>query len=197
MGKENKEKRAPPARVVPTETKPEEASNTKIGDTPTTKGLVDDTVIKAFTDFGIPEDLRMSNLKLFLGFVAVSLALLAQFWPHPRTPMPFPQAKPLYIFCTVIYFTISGVLTLLATFYEKETIMFTRSCPKVKTPLRVNTRLPRFSADFHVSVCRKDNDKELISKTFALTEYFEEDGKFHPDFLLEDMAVFLKSLKLD
>jgi hypothetical protein len=150
------------------------------GDTATTKGLLDDAVVQvgsahpspqagkipfaltngtarqisqAFEDQGFPEDHRLSNIKLLLGFVACVLALVAQFWPNPLKPMPFPESRPLLLVCCGTYFAISFGLQAITSFYEKDAILYTLE-PVQKSPwyaamqghkVKVSTTLPRFS----------------------------------------------------
>ena len=52
--------------------------NANPGDTATTKGILDDAVVQSFEDAGFAEDHRLSNLKLFLGALACTFALIAQ-----------------------------------------------------------------------------------------------------------------------
>lgn len=92
-------------------------------------------------------------MKLALGFIACVLALIAQFWPTPLKPMPFPESRPLLLVCCGTYFAISFGLQAITTMYEKDAILFTLE-PNSKSPwfatmgghrVKVSTTLPRFS----------------------------------------------------
>ena len=112
-----------------------------------------DSSVQAFEDQGFPEDHRLSNLKLALGFIACVLALVAQFWPNPFKPTPFPESRPLLLVCCVTYFAISFGLQAITSLYEKDAILFTLE-PSQTSPwwsamkdhrVKVSTTLPRFS----------------------------------------------------
>ena len=68
--------------------------NANPGDTATTKGILDDSVVQSFEDAGFAEDHRLSNLKLLLGALACAFALVAQFWYPLRLSVELPIARP-------------------------------------------------------------------------------------------------------
>ena len=72
LGEQKVEKAAP--EKIPDEMQ----KNANPGDTATTKGILDDAVVQSFEDAGFAEDHRLSNLKLFLGALACTFALIAQ-----------------------------------------------------------------------------------------------------------------------
>mmetsp|Transcript_47843 Transcript_47843/g.95763 ORF Transcript_47843/g.95763 Transcript_47843/m.95763 type:complete len:220 (-) Transcript_47843:77-736(-) len=170
------------------------------GDTASTKGLLDDGVVQAFEDAGFGEDHKMSNFKLVLGTIACILALVAQFWPHPLKPMPFPESRPLLLVCCVSYFFLSFALQLITTFYEKDTILYTMppastsACWAALKDRRVvvSTVLPRFSIDYTLSVALTDLtgkaiEGETYEQVMKLTDYFEENGTFHEEWFMDDV----------
>jgi signal peptidase complex subunit 2 len=114
--------------------------------------------MQAFEDQGFPEDHRLSNIKLALGTIACLLALVAQFYPNPFKPLPFPESRPLLLVCCVSYFAISFGLQAITSLFEKDAILFTLppmpSSPFYETMkghrVRVSTTLPRFSVRFLV-----------------------------------------------
>jgi hypothetical protein len=141
----------------------------------------------------------MSNVKLGLGTLACLLAFVAQFWPNPFKPMPFPESRGLLLICCVLYFAISFGLQLLATMYEKDSILYTYA-PTATSPcfspglkgkkLRVGSSLPRFSVDYTLSIEVLDSAGQQVEKTeriLKLTDYFEENGTFHEDWFMEDV----------
>jgi signal peptidase complex subunit 2 len=158
---------------------------------------------QAFEDAGFGEDHNLSNLKLALGTIACALALVAQFWPNPLKPMPFPDSRPLLLVCCVLYFLLSFILQLITTFYEKDTILYTVP-PGPESSfhqalqgkrIKVSTRLNRFSIDYTLKfevVDASGNTVVTDERVLKLTDYFEEKGAFHEDFFM----VLLPSPKL-
>jgi signal peptidase complex subunit 2 len=154
---------------------------------------------QSFDELGFPEDHFMSNVKLGLGTLACLLAFVAQFWPNPLKPMPFPESRGLLLVCCVLYFAISFGLQLLATMYEKDSILYTFA-PTATSPcyspgmkgkkLRVGSSLPRFSVDYTLSIEVLDGAGQQVDKAeriLKLTDYFEENGTFHEDWFMEDV----------
>jgi len=177
--------------------------NANPGDTATTKGILDDSVVQSFEDAGFAEDHRLSNLKLLLGALACAFALVAQFWPNPFAPLPFPESRPLLLVCCVLYFFLSFTLQLITSFYEQswdgqDTILYTLP-PCQQSPfwsslkdhrIKVSTKLPRFSIEYSLALHVHDAAGTLVDKTekvLLLTDYFEENGTFHEDFFMDDV----------
>lgn len=71
-------------------------------------------------DRGYLEDVFLSNVRIALGLAACSVALLAQFYP-----LKFPANVPLLVSCIVVYVLLNLALQYLATFKEKNHILFT------------------------------------------------------------------------
>ena len=72
-------------------------------------------------DQGYVEDVRLSNLKLGMGVVAVLLTILTQFWP-----VPFPESASFVKGCVLVYFVLQGVLQLVHLLVEKDCILLTK-----------------------------------------------------------------------
>jgi signal peptidase complex subunit 2 len=134
-----------------------------LGDMVKLKQVLDESVVMAMLHH-VPEDYAWDNVKLSLMFVACVCALIAQF-----APLPFPDCRPILGLCGALYFVLSGLLQGLATFIDKDTILW--SCPvvpnkentkentkSVKNPdlythgVRVRSSLPRFSEWFCVTL---------------------------------------------
>jgi signal peptidase complex subunit 2 len=142
-----------------------------LGDMVKLKQVLDESVVMAMLQH-VPEDYAWDNVKLSLMFVACVCALIAQF-----APLPFPDCRPILGLCGTLYFVLSGLLQGLATFIDKDTILW--SCPVVpnkenaskekdstnhqKQPVvnnpdlythgvRVRSSLPRFSEWFTVTL---------------------------------------------
>ena len=108
----------------------DKALRTNLGDTATIKRILDDAVIEIFLEedeLGYAEDTSMSNLKLIVGFTAVGASLLSHVYPAP-----FPRNWWCLLLCCTTYFVLSGVLQLLLSFVELETILLVRPNAKCK-----------------------------------------------------------------
>eukprot|EP00802_Teleaulax_amphioxeia_P020288 Tamp_20564.p1 GENE.Tamp_20564~~Tamp_20564.p1 ORF type:complete len:234 (+),score=63.39 Tamp_20564:43-702(+) len=199
------------AEKVAAEKIPDDAQkNANPGDTATTKGILDDAVVQSFEDAGFAEDHTLSNLKLFLGALACAFALIAQFYPSPLAPLPFPESRPLLLVCCVLYFFLSFTLQLITSFYEQswdgqDKILYTLPpCEQSPfwTPLKghcvqVSTKLARFSTDYSLILEVKNDKGQLIDtaqSVLKLTDYFEENGTFHEDFFMDDVEDLIGSL---
>jgi len=148
--KEKKEKKS--AAVEATE------KRTNLGDSATIKRLLDDAVVDVMLDdssFGYVEDTSMSNLKLVLGFSAVGASLLSHVYPAP-----FPRNWWCLLFCCAFYFIMSGVLQLLLTFVELESIILLKqdSRSAERTPARtvkglnISSAFPRFQEKYTLAI---------------------------------------------
>lgn len=106
------------------------------GDSVKVKQVLDDATIAAITDAGYEGNYSWDDKKLLLMFVACVFAMIAQFYP-----MPFPKSRPLLAVCCAMYFIISGVLQFIVTFIDKDTIMFTKAKPVMKSQVTANCYL--------------------------------------------------------
>ena len=163
------------------------------------------TFLQSFEDAGFGEDHFLSNVKLSMGALACIFALIAQFWPNPFKPMPFPESRPLLLVCTVLYALLSFALQMIMTFYEQDAILYTLPPnetspfwnPLQKKRVKVSTRLPRFSINYTVTLEVKDGSGQVVDTHKAvlkLTDYFEENGTFHEDFFMEDIEALISAL---
>lgn len=132
-----------------------------LGDMVKLKQVLDETVAAAVLEH-LPEDYAWDNCKLGIMFVACVFAMIAQF-----APLPFPQSRPVLGVCGSLYFALSGVLQLIATFVDRDTILWTqRVTDRNRKPsvaplknqdlerygVRVRSALPRFSEWFTVTL---------------------------------------------
>ena len=154
------------AQVAPSEkkTKKSEKANenytpkkTHLGDTATIKRLMDDAVVHVFLDkeegYAYSEDTSMSNLKLFVGFIGVGASLVSHVYPAP-----FPKNWWVLGLCCAFYFAMSGVLQLLLSFVELESLLVVRGKGKGggdggRVPgLNVSSHFPRFQEIYTVGI---------------------------------------------
>lgn len=84
------------------------------------KHALDDAVKNALfaTRPQLKEQFGLINTRLVLCTLAVAVAVLAHGWDYTH---PFPESKPILVFCVLSYFALMGILTLHTTFREKGT----------------------------------------------------------------------------
>jgi len=208
--KEKKEKKAALA-VELTEKK------TNLGDSANIKRLLDDAAIDVLLSddtFGYVEDTSMSNLKLVVGFSAVAASLLSQVYPAS-----FPRNWWVLFFCCAFYFIMSGVLQLLLTFVELESIMILKADPKAKVTrtvrgLNVSSNFPRFqetytlgitpipgsgrgvvalarSPPFRPDLPEGNDSPHCLQQSWSVENYFDEDGMFAEESFMEAVKEFM------
>ncbi|CAI0412247.1 unnamed protein product [Linum tenue] len=95
------------------------------------KHILDESVSEIVASRGYAEDVRMSNVRLFIGTVIIAVALVAQFYKKK-----FPENRDFLIGC--IYVVLNVVLQLIIFIKEKNAILFTYP-PKVNFVLPVIT----------------------------------------------------------
>jgi hypothetical protein len=120
---------------------------THLGDSGTIKRLMDDAAIFVLLDddegYKYVEDTSMYNLKLVVGFAGVGASLVSHVWPAT-----FPKNWWVLLLCCAFYFLMSGVLQLLLSFVELESIIVLRGKPRddgTRRPgINVSSFFPRF-----------------------------------------------------
>ena len=182
-----------------------------VGDVIKLKQVLDETVAASLLDPDGPalaEDQRSDNIKLFIMVLACSFAFVAQF-----APLPFPESRPVLGLCCTAYFILSGILQLVTTLYDRDSIMATKPVEKAKYPskngdvekygIRIRTQLPRFSEYYTVILefQRYDGGKgkgkgstgatavpgPYVSKTWSVGNFFDVDGFFAEDILMDEV----------
>ena len=159
-----------------------------LGDIIKIKQIMDETVAGTLLEH-LPEDYRWDNFKLFLMALACSFAMFAQF-----APLPFPDSRPILGICGTLYFVFSGILQLITTFIDQDSILWTLPVPIDSTPnkdmevygILVRTNLERFSEWYTVTIefhSKQGKDKGLKSSNFvqqrwSLAQFFDKDGYF-------------------
>ncbi|CAB4270897.1 unnamed protein product [Prunus armeniaca] len=93
------------------------------------KHILDESVTEIVTSRGYVEDVRMSNIRLFLGTIIIVIALFAQFYKKK-----FPENRDFLILCILQvclifdsgkYIVFNGLLQLIIYTKEKNAILFT------------------------------------------------------------------------
>jgi signal peptidase complex subunit 2 len=95
-----------------------------LGDMVKLKQILDESVASAILE-QMEEDYRLDNFKLAIMVSACIFAVVAQF-----APIPFPESRPLLGICCCIYFILSGILQLITTFIDKDSILLTKPLAK-------------------------------------------------------------------
>jgi signal peptidase complex subunit 2 len=175
-----------------------------LGDMVKLKQVLDESVAASLLDKFLEEDYRLDNIKLATMVAACLFAMVAQF-----IPVPFPDSRPILGVCCCCYFLLSGVLQLITTFIDKDSILLTKPLPAAKTSnndlqtygVRVRSQFPRFSEFYTVILEFQGMDNSpLVEQKWSVGQFFDKDGMFDEVGLqLEVEALFkrLESAKYD
>lgn len=162
-----------------------------LGDMVKIKQVMDETVASQLLEH-VPEDYRWDNFKLFIMSLACMFAMIAQF-----APIPFPDSRPILGICGSLYFVFSGILQLITTFIDQDSILWTSPVPKNTTSnkdmekygLVVRTCLERFSEWYTVTIEFHPNQKDSSDKSqgqppsfvhqrWSIGQFFDKEGYF-------------------
>jgi signal peptidase complex subunit 2 len=150
-----------------------------LGDMVKLKQILDEAVAASILE-KLEEDYRLDNCKLAIMIVACLFAVVAQF-----APLPFPESRPILGVCCCCYFILSGVLQLITTFIDKDSILLTkplRSCKNkdLQTQgVRVRSQFPRFSEFYSVILeYQGREDSPLVEQQWSVGQFFDKEGMF-------------------
>ncbi|XP_057832480.1 signal peptidase complex subunit 2 [Cryptomeria japonica] len=141
------------------------------------KHLLDETASEVVFSRGYAENVTLSNVKMVIGIIIISIALAAQFYPKK-----FPENRNFLIICIVLYVIFNGLLQFIVYTKEKNTILSTNPLPGsfTSTGLAISSKLPRCSDMY--TICISSSDPESISAnppvelTKSVTKWFTKDG---------------------
>ncbi|CAF2123459.1 probable signal peptidase complex subunit 2 [Brassica rapa] len=157
------------------------------------KHILDESVSDIVTSHGYKEDVRLSNLKLFLGAIIIVVALVAQFYNKK-----FPENRDFLIGCIALYVVLNGVLQLILYTKEKNAILFTYP-PQgsfTSTGLVVSSKLPRFSDEYTLTIDSADPKSISAGKsvqfTKSVTQWFTKDGVLVEGLFWKDVEALIK-----
>ncbi|KAH0889788.1 hypothetical protein HID58_052217 [Brassica napus] len=183
------------------------------------KHILDESVSDIVTSHGYKEDVRLSNLKLFLGAIIIVVALVAQFYNKK-----FPENRDFLIGCIALYpfllsvlawvkrtimcmfgffdygtyVVLNGVLQLILFTKEKNAILFTYP-PEgsfTSTGLVVSSKLPRFSDEYTLTIDSADPKSISAGKsvqfTKSVTQWFTKDGVLVEGLFWKDVEALIK-----
>jgi len=173
-----------------------------VADPVSVKHTLDEQIARFLTDeLGYEEDNSFSNMKLFLGSVAVLLAAAAQFYP-----IPFPECRTFLVYAVILYWIIHIVLQLVYLLADGDCIVLTQA-----PYLMVTTHMGRYDTRYDVTVGRRRKklggalgrmlpdwaaqlcsarmeSPPLASAQLRVTEYFDVTGRFLRDVFYERIS---------
>ncbi|KAB2047042.1 hypothetical protein ERO13_A13G016600v2 [Gossypium hirsutum] len=156
------------------------------------KHILDESVSEIVTSRGYAEDVRMSNVRLFIGTIIIVIALFAQFYKKK-----FPGNRDFLIGCIVLYIVFNVILQLISYTKEKNAIMFTYPPPGsvTSTGLVVSSKLPRFSDLYTLSIVSADPKSISAGKpvefTKNVTQWFTKDGVLVEGLFWKDVGALI------
>ncbi|KFK36888.1 hypothetical protein AALP_AA4G184800 [Arabis alpina] len=157
------------------------------------KHILDESVSDIVTSRGYKEDVRLSNLKLFLGTIIIVVALVAQFYNKK-----FPENRDFLIGCIALYVVLNAVLQLILYTKEKNAILFTYP-PEgsfTSTGLVVSSKLPRFSDQYTLTIDSADPKSISAGKsvhlTKSVTQWFTKEGVLVEGLFWKDVEALIK-----
>lgn len=190
------------------------AKKSQLGDTTTMKRLLDDAVISVLLEKNeghqYVEDTSMSNLKLVIGFAGVGSSAVSHAYPAT-----FPKNWWVLLACCAWYFAMSGILQLLLSFVELESILIVRGKARAdgtkQQNLNVSTYMPRYqemftlgitpvpggalslmsAPSFRPTVPGGNTAPGCLQREWSVAEYFDEDGDFDEEKFMEQVHDFI------
>ena len=187
---------------------------THLGDTATIKRLMDDAVVHILLDadegHGYTEDTSMSNLKLVVGFAGVAASALSHVYPAP-----FPKNWWVLLLCCAWYFGMSGILQLLLSFVELESIVVVRGKTKPdggrRAGINVSSHFPRFQEiytlgftpvpgsalalyagpSFRPDVPGGNTEAGCAQRSWSVEKFFDEEGLFAEESFMAAVKEFV------
>ena len=151
-----------------------------LGDMVKLKQILDEAVASRILE-KLEEDYRLDNFKLGIMISACIFAMVAQF-----APIPFPDSRPVLGLCCCVYFVLSGILQLITTFIDQDSILLTKPLGKndknpdmEKYGVRVRSQLPRFS-EWYTIILEFQNldDTPLVEQRWSVGQFFDKEGMF-------------------
>merc|ERR1711935_316094 len=193
----------------------EAPKKTNLGDSATIKRLMDDAVIQVVLDdshegLSYVEDSALSNLKLVVGFAGVGASLVSHVYPAP-----FPKNWLVLLLCCAWYFLMSGILQLILSFCELESILLVRGKTADTQGLNFSSHLPRFQEMYTLGITPLpkgslglasapkfrpmppstvvETSTDGSQKQWPVNHFFDEEGTFAEDAFINDVRAFVKA----
>ena len=168
-----------------------------LGDMVKLKQILDEAVAAVLLDKFLEEDYRLDNIKLSIMVTACLFAMVAQF-----APLPFPESRPVLGACCCCYFILSGILQLITTFIDKDSILLTKPLQSTKTSnttlqkygVRVRSQFPRFSEFYTITLeFQGMENSPNVEQRWSVGQFFDKEGMFDEIGLQQEIeALFLR-----
>ncbi|XP_022747174.1 probable signal peptidase complex subunit 2 [Durio zibethinus] len=181
------------------ETGSKKAKKANLLDHQSIKHSRDESASEIVRSRGYVEDVRMSNVKVFLGTIIIVIALFGQFYKKK-----FPENRDFLIGCVVLYpFSQSffilfyGLLQLIIYTKEKNAILFTYppAGSITSTGLVVSSKLPRFSDLYTLTTASSDPKSISAGKpvefTKSVTQWLAKGGVLMEDQFWKDVETLV------
>ena len=168
-----------------------------LGDMVKLKQILDEAVASRILE-KLEEDYRLDNFKLGIMISACGFAMVAQF-----APIPFPDSRPVLGLCCCVYFVLSGILQLITTFIDKDSILLTKPLGKndknpdmEKYGVRVRSQMPRFSEWYTVILeFQNREDTPLVEQRWSVGQFFDKEGMFDEVGLTKEIDALYERLE--
>ena len=172
---------------------------TNLGDTATIKRILDDAAINVVLnedEMHYVEDTALSNLKLVVGFAGVGSSGVSHAYPAA-----FPKNWWVLLACCAFYFICSGILQLLLSFVELESILLVTG-KKGSSGLNFSSHFPRFQEMYTLGVTplpsgslglpfapkfrphvegekpARAEEPGCMQRSWPVNEFFDDEGNF-------------------
>ncbi|KAG5515668.1 hypothetical protein RHGRI_036645 [Rhododendron griersonianum] len=141
------------------------------------KHILDESVTEIVKNRGFIEDVRLSNVRLFVGSIIIAIALVAQFYRKK-----FPENRNFLI----------GYMNL----FEKWFIHVCFQGSFTTTGLVVSSKLPRFSDMYTLTIASADpksvSAKPPVEFTKSVTQWFTKEGVLVEGLFWKDVGGLIK-----
>jgi len=143
------------------------------------KNALDDAVKWVLTDkFKYTENFALMDGRLIMCGVAVGVAAFALLWDYLY---PFPQSRPILIFCVSTYFIMMGILTLYTTYKEKGifAVAIQKTGAKCDNIWEASSYLKKYDDKYHIVLALKDgktNSRRENSVTKSVANFIDVNG---------------------
>lgn len=140
-------------------------------------------------EFHLTPDHTHSNYKLAFGYLAVAVAMLAQFFPADHK-----YTTTVLIVCIAVY----GVLQLVLQYVsyilsEHNTILVTAPSEQYQQAYIVTSAMPKYSTKYNLTVgAAKSNKHNRNTIELHVTNYFNTTGVLLTEKLFVDIEPFIK-----